>query len=59
MHHRSKDVPVPQVDLLEAVQFQVRAISFEIQGKFSDVGSGEEEYLTKTQELKKRGVYAP
>ena len=45
---------VPQVDVLEALQFQVRAISYEIQGMFFDVESGKEEFLTKTDELRRQ-----
>ena len=37
------DVSVSQVDVLEALQFQARAISNEIQEKHPDVGSGNEE----------------
>ena len=48
------DVSVPEVDGLGALQFQVRAISNEILGKFSDVESGKEEFLTKKHELRKR-----
>ena len=45
------DVPVPQVDELEALQFQVSAISHEMHGKCSDGNSSSEEFLTKTHEL--------
>ena len=31
------DVPVPQFDVLQTLQFQVRMISFEIEGKFSEM----------------------
>ena len=39
------DVPVPQVDMLEALQFQGRAISDEIQRKCTDVDSSKEEFF--------------
>ena len=61
LHHRRNfrewiceqvlDVPVPQVEMLPALHFQVRATSHEIQGKCSDVESGKEEFFTQTHEL--------
>ena len=45
------NVPVAQVDVLEALQFQVRAIPYEIHWEFSDVDTGQEEFSTETHEL--------
>ena len=53
------DVPVRQVDVFDALQFQVRAISHEIQEKCSDVYSSKKEFLTETHELKCSWVNAP
>ena len=47
-------VPVPQDDVLEALQFQVLAISREIQRKRSDEDSDKKEFVTETHELTKR-----
>ena len=43
----------PQVDVLQAFQFEVRAISHAIQRKFTDVESGKGEFLIRTHELGK------
>ena len=48
------DVLVPQNDVLEALQFQLLAISQKDQRKRSDVESGKEENFTDAHELKKR-----
>ena len=54
--NRSKivDVPVPQDDVLQALQFQALANSHEIQRKRSNVESGKKEFVTKTHELAKQ-----
>ena len=45
---------VPQDDVLEALQFQLLAISQKDQRKRTDVKSGKEEFFTDAHELKKR-----
>ena len=48
------DVLVPQNDVLEALQFQLLAISQKDQRKRCVVESGKEEFFTDAHELKKR-----
>ena len=45
------DVPFPQVDVLEALQSQVRVISPEVRGRSPIPESGQKEFRTVTQEL--------
>ena len=46
------DVSVPPVDAIEALQLLVCATSNEIQRKYFDMFSGQEEFLTKIHELR-------
>ena len=46
------DVSVPPVDAIEALQLPVCATSNEIQRKYFDMFSGQEEFLTKIHELR-------
>ena len=57
------DVPVPQVDMqeitnaIEALHFQSRAISDELQGKYSDVFSGKEGSVLSKKHVFKMQLY--
>ena len=48
------DVSVLQVDVLEALKFHVRAVSYEMQKKFSDMEYGEEELWNQKHDLRKQ-----